>query len=492
MSYRIKIIVAIAFISIIMLGLLITNRITLERTLFEDKMLIKVDSLGEIFTEEVHNYSIKEKHDNILRILDLFDKQPGIEFALIADGKNIIKYSSIRELINKPNFIKDSENIRKSKNDVFIKSFPLHAGDSGLKYVQIGFSLKEIKADLRKSFFLSLNISIITLFLVLFVAWLISGILLKPLIEMQKNADNIANGDYSKRIPVRSDDVIGKLAFSMNNMAAYLDDLTKNLNKKIQDATRELEITNNILIKKTELLEESNRKLTELDKLKSEFVSIVSHELRTPLTGIIGFAQTILRLKLPKEQEVQYLKIIETEGKRLGKLIDDFLDISKIEAGNFGLHFEDVNISELVKETVDSIKLSHEIQIKTNLPDKILFAEADRDRIKQVMMNIIGNAIKYTSAGGKIVVELKDFDDSINISIEDNGPGIKKEEYLKIFEKFYRGHDNITKKNIGSGLGLTIAKGIINAHKGEIWVESESGKGSKFSFTLPKKQKKNE
>jgi len=107
------------------------------------------------------------------------------------------------------------------------------------------------------------------------------------------------------------------------------------------------------------------------------------------------------------------------------------------------------------------------------------------------MMNIIGNAIKYTSAGGKIVVELKDFDDSINISIEDNGPGIKKEEYLKIFEKFYRGHDNITKKNIGSGLGLTIAKGIINAHKGEIWVESESGKGSKFSFTLPKKQKKN-
>lgn len=151
-----------------------------------------------------------------------------------------------------------------------------------------------------------------------------------------------------------------------------------------------------------------------------------------------------------------------------------------------------INIPEVVEETLDTIPIPEGIQVKVNFPEKFPHIDGDSDRIEQVLTNILSNAVKYTPAGGEITIEGKEETASVIISIRDTGPGIKKEELGKIFEKFYRGDNNIARKKSGSGLGLSIAKGIVEAHGGKIWVESEEGKGSRFSFSLPKEYKEDD
>ncbi|MDD5686478.1 MAG: HAMP domain-containing sensor histidine kinase [Elusimicrobia bacterium] len=232
-------------------------------------------------------------------------------------------------------------------------------------------------------------------------------------------------------------------------------------------------------------LEESNKNLIELDKRKSEFVSMVSHELKTPLTNIIGFAQTMLSLKSNVDEQRQYLEIINLEGKRLATLVDEFLDISKIEVGNFKLQISRVNIPNLVKEAINITNVPEGIQIELNFFADFPMIYGDDNKIKQVIINILANAIRYTPKGGNISIRGESENDSVIVSIQDTGPGIKKEELEKVFEKFYRSDDEVSKKSTGSGLGLAIVKSIVEAHKGKIWAESEEGKGSKFVFILP-------
>ena len=178
----------------------------------------------------------------------------------------------------------------------------------------------------------------------------------------------IAQGDFSARTKTTSPDLIGALGRSLNDMATRLDQMTHHLQDKIAAATRELALSNSDLARQQAELEESNRKLTELDRAKTEFVSIVSHELQTPLTNIIGFAQTIQKLQLPKEKIERYLKIIEFEGRRLAALIEDYLDVSKIEMGSFELRRTEFDMRDLIKETVPVIDVPPDITIPTALP----------------------------------------------------------------------------------------------------------------------------
>lgn len=163
------------------------------------------------------------------------------------------------------------------------------------------------------TFFITFGIIVLLLVLM----WYQMSNIIRPLTDMQNIADSIAKGDYSSRVRVQTDDIIGKLGIALNNMAEHLDDLTKNFNEKLHEATAQTERSNKELTDKAKELEEANEKLKDADKRKTEFISIVSHELRTPLTGIIGFAQTIMRLNLTDEQKAHYLKIIYMEGRRL-------------------------------------------------------------------------------------------------------------------------------------------------------------------------------
>ena len=235
------------------------------------------------------------------------------------------------------------------------------------------------------------------------------------------------------------------------------------------------------------------RRLKELDKMKSDFVSNVSHELRTPLTAIKGSVDNMLDGLTGdlNEKQSRYLVRIKSNADRLARLINDLLDLSRIEAG-IKLKRTNLSLPTVAREVVESlgpVAAEKLISFEIECADNDLTAWADPDRIAEVLTNLLGNAIKFTPTCGKVTVSLvRNGDDWVKISIADTGPGIPSEEASRIFDKFYQVNQPEQRKAIGTGLGLSIAKALVEMHGGKIWLESEAGRGSIFSFTLPAEQ----
>lgn len=231
-------------------------------------------------------------------------------------------------------------------------------------------------------------------------------------------------------------------------------------------------------------------KIKKLENMRTEFVASVSHELRTPITSVKGFAETLLDGSIKdRETEQQFIQIIYNESDRLHRLIVDLLDLSKIELNKEILKIERIDIKELLLSTIEVLKPSinkQKITILTELDS--VYAEVDEDRIKQVIINLITNAITYTAENGKIYLRLKELDENrIKIEVEDTGIGIPKQSLSRVFERFYRVDKDRSRESGGTGLGLAIAKHIIESHEGNIQVESEVGIGTRFTIILPKK-----
>ena len=233
-------------------------------------------------------------------------------------------------------------------------------------------------------------------------------------------------------------------------------------------------------------LDESNAKLQELNRLKSEFVAMVSHELRTPLTSIIGFSRTLRTVPLTDEQHARYLEIIESEGRRLSGILDEYLDNAKIELGEFTLNPAPAQLQSMVDKVIDKYKVFKENVFYNGVPAGLSPVLVDEQRVMQVLENLVDNAVKYGNPGSRIVLSAQEKPTLVYISVSDEGPGIEKEALRRIFEKGFRVRNEDTRKKSGSGLGLFIAKSIVLAHNGEIWAESEPGKGTTFNFSLPK------
>jgi signal transduction histidine kinase len=254
---------------------------------------------------------------------------------------------------------------------------------------------------------------------------------------------------------------------------------------------------------RTQELKEVNERLLELDSSKTDFMSTVSHELRTPLTLILGFARIMgkkfenvilpnvntegSRTRRAITQMKENLNIIILEGTRLEDLINDFLDISKIEAGEVEWKMENISMEEVVKRIMittsnlfDKNGLKQIIDIEEGLPE----IRGDNDRLIQVVMNLVSNAVKFTEKGS-VTCRIRRLNNEIVTSVIDTGTGIADDDIESVFEKFKQVGNRITGKPKGTGLGLPICKQIIEHYDGKIWVESEQGKGSIFSFTLP-------
>jgi PAS domain S-box-containing protein len=223
---------------------------------------------------------------------------------------------------------------------------------------------------------------------------------------------------------------------------------------------------------------------------KSDFLATMSHELRTPLNSIIGFSDIILdglAGNLEDKQE-HYLQHISQSGRHLLNLINDILDISKIEAGKMELYPEIVDIRKSVSEIVtmtESLASRKNIAVDIDMPDDMPLISADKSKIKQIMYNILGNAIKFTDNGGNVYINLSNDDENVIMSITDTGIGISPEDQNKLFKPFSQIDTSISRRFEGTGLGLALVKELIELHGGRIWVESEAGKGSTFSFRLP-------
>ena len=241
-----------------------------------------------------------------------------------------------------------------------------------------------------------------------------------------------------------------------------------------------------IALRKDEL-ENINQKLMELDRMKSDFVANVVHELRTPLTLIKanldnidkGFAGEVQ----PQQKEI--ISDVFRVVNRLARLVSDLLDLSKIESGKMQLKKEVVDVVELAEEVLkgfDKVAVEKKVAIKREFPKTVVNIKADRDKLTQVFVNLIGNGLKFTDKGD-VTVTIIDLQGEVQVEILDTGPGMEKEDTEKIFDKFVR---VVAEKKEGTGLGLPIAKDIITLHKGRIRVESEPGKGSNFIFNLPK------
>ncbi len=229
-------------------------------------------------------------------------------------------------------------------------------------------------------------------------------------------------------------------------------------------------------------------RMRELEQAKSDFVSTVSHELRTPLTSIKAYTATLLREDVTFDTSTQreFLSIIEEEADRLTRLIADLLDVSRIESGKFELKTREFDFIKLINIVLDKLMSQtdiHEVDVIT--PGSLTPLMADPDKIEQVLMNLLGNAVKYSPRGGRIEVEVKEYSNKIECSVKDSGVGIPKEYLVRVFEKFSRVDNRATRGIGGTGLGLYITRSIVEAHGGTIWVESSPSKGSKFHFTLP-------
>ena len=226
----------------------------------------------------------------------------------------------------------------------------------------------------------------------------------------------------------------------------------------------------------------------ELDRLKSQLLSTVSHELRTPLASIKGFATTLLRQDVAWDDSTrrEFLAIIDQESDRLSELIGNLLDMARVEAGTLRVEPEPTRLRPIVEEVVRTFSvMTSQHHFQTEMPKRLPRIMADPRRVRQVLRNLLENAVKYSPAGGPIIVTVEAHPDEVQIRVTDRGIGIQPDHLERIFDRFYQVDNASTRKVGGSGLGLSICKAIIEAHKGRIWVESEVGIGSSFYFTLP-------
>ncbi|AEF94481.1 integral membrane sensor signal transduction histidine kinase [Desulfotomaculum nigrificans CO-1-SRB] len=346
-----------------------------------------------------------------------------------------------------------------SEQDIFLASVPLRKDNQVIGAVVINSPLATIREQINRMLSFAVLGALLGIVLSTVLSMVIFLRFIKPLVEMDKAAKAIAEGDFGKQLQVNSDDEVGRLALSLNRMSAQLKE-------KIEAIER-------------------------LDRLRQELVSDVSHELRTPLTVIQGFAEALHdeMVKSPT-QEKFYLRNIIDESGRLKDLVNDILRLKSMEAG----HVEDMEYVVLNKllnitaERMRQIATAKEVTILTKLPGEPITVFGNIDRLKQVLTNLLDNAISHTPSRGKVMVELGVQDKWAFFAVKDSGPGIPPEELENIWERFYKLDKSRSRRGAGCGLGLAIVKKIVEVHSGKVTVASEVGKGAVFTVFLPLNQ----
>ncbi|MCL4475618.1 MAG: ATP-binding protein [Nitrospirae bacterium] len=284
-------------------------------------------------------------------------------------------------------------------------------------------------------------------------------------------------------------------ALAINNarMLKEVKHYSERLEEKVEERTEELE---NAIREQQYLnaeLEQRRSEAESANRAKSDFLANMSHELRTPLNAIIGFSEIMADgMAGPlTEQQKEYLNDVIDSGQHLLNLINDILDLSKVEAGKMELEPSEFNLRELIERSLVMFKekaMKHNIKIKTDVEKEIESIVADERKIKQVIFNLLSNAMKFTPDGGNVGINITKADNEIRITVWDTGVGISKEDMPKLFQPFQQLETVLSKKYPGTGLGLNLCKRFVELHGGKIWGESEVGKGSEFIFTIPLKK----
>ena len=306
-------------------------------------------------------------------------------------------------------------------------------------------TIKNTKYSVPRIFLISGGIGCAVAFILVFI---LTRRMVRPLAEMRQAAARIASGDFSKRITIHGEDEISELSRSFNSMVDALENL---------------------------------------ENTRRDFLSNISHELRTPLTTIKGFIDGILDGVIPAEKQNAYLSIVRDEVRRMEKLVNDIMDLARFQTGETKLNITVFDINEKIRRCVVSLQqliVGKNLNVMADFETEKLYVRADPDAIQRVILNLLHNAVKFTPEGGRITVRTY-VKNKVYVEVEDNGPGIPREELPHIFDRFYKTDKSRGLDKTGVGLGLAIVKNIMLSHNEDVRVESEEGKGSKFTFTLP-------
>lgn len=402
-------------------------------------------------------FSWENVKSNVINDLDLFWENTKAQVQIIDKNGDILMDSSATNLkkIHINNQINDilQGNKKLVKERQFINGEPVMVMMTPLYYNENVDGILRFIASTKKldeTIFRLSKYSMLIGFLVIvfssIVSLFIANTVVKPLKLISNGAENMAKGDFSTKIPNFNDYEVNKLAETLNYMS---EEILKN------------------------------------EKLKNEFIASVSHELRTPLTSIKGWSIVLKSSDFRDQDEIQEgLDIIEKEVDRLTYLVEDLLDFSKLLSGKISLQKEKTDIGILVKEICKQIepKIKNEnLDLYVNIEENIPMVVIDRNRIKQVLINILDNSIKFTYSLGKIYVDLNKDDKNIIITIRDTGIGISAEDLIKVKEKFYKGK---TSKS-SNGIGLSVSDEIIQMHKGTLNIYSKINEGTEVKITLP-------
>ena len=365
----------------------------------------------------------------------------------------------------------------------------------------LGFDISEVKTIVSKiTRLIAFNAFIVYIFglLVLIVA---VNRLTEPLENLTEGIRDVGSGGSPEPVPIQGYDEVATLTTAFNQMISDLDRSSeevkkyqKHLERMVAERTEALNRANEELLEINVSLKEANEKLLELDKLKSNFLGIATHELKTPLSVVEGYLDSLVDGFAGELTGQQQGVIHETllSCRRMGALISDMLDLTKIEAGKMPIERENQAVIKVVERVVGQmIPLIQKKKLSLDIDEQNMNAVAffDEDRIIQVLVNLIGNAVKFTPEGGTISVSAETLKEeeslSVSISVKDTGIGISGEDLSHIFEEFAQ--VGAPGKEEGTGLGLAICERIVEAHGGRIWADSELGKGSRFTFTIPVK-----
>jgi signal transduction histidine kinase len=280
--------------------------------------------------------------------------------------------------------------------------------------------------------------------------------------------------------------------------AFILDGIKRAMSARMHMAT--VEEANRELTEKNRRLAQAVERLQEADRVKSNFLATVSHELRTPLTSVIGYSEMLLEgIAGPlNDEQREYVRTVMEKGDQLLQLITGILDISRMEAGEMRIDKQPVDLDEVVSVALSTIAphaRRKRLSLHCTVPPGLPLVLGDRDKIRQVLLNLLGNAVKFTPEGGKIEVSAEvgplkhdpplSAERGVRVFVRDSGIGVPAEHHKRVFDPFFQVDNTSTREYGGTGLGLSIVKRLIEAHGGQVWVDSEPGRGSTFSFTIP-------
>ena len=393
------------------------------------------------------------------------------DISLVLQKSDLSKLAQVVVALEaKPGDVGDTVSI--ARNSAGVEVLTAYAGIPSLGWhVFVEQPLTEAFAPLYGSLERTGLLLLIGLALAVLVGQYVARRMVAPITAIQAGAAQFATGRLDQEIEVRTGDELQALAQEFNRMARQLQESYAGLEQKVAERTRDLEIAN---------------------KHKSEFLANMSHELRTPLNAIIGFSEVLAEKMFGdvNDKQLEYLQDIHSSGQHLLSLINDILDLSKIEAGRMELELAQFDLPQAIDNALTLIReraSRHGVQLVVADDPGVGDWVADERKVKQILLNLLSNAVKFTPEGGTITVTTKRTGGAIEISVTDTGIGISEADRDLVFEEFRQASGDYLKKSEGTGLGLSLARAFVKLHGGGISLQSELGKGSTFTFTLPEK-----